>query len=344
MFISDRRDAGQTLGAVLRARYNLTWSKAKATIERRHVRVAGQIVADASFRVKSGKRISIAIGAIETPAEKKAAAAKKITNPAVVPDAKVKAKTPAIPKPEPKKPVRVLPSEMPDIVYSDDSVVVVNKPAGLTTMRHKDEAEEFGKGQRFLPKTAADLLPGLLGTPSQKLIAVHRIDRDTSGLVVFARTAGAAKMLEQQFRKHTVERKYLALVRGTPKPGRIISTIADDRGDGRRGAGEVGKKAVTSVSVKATWGEFALVECRLETGRTHQVRIHLGEVGTPLCGETVYDRPLNGKPYADGSGAKRVMLHAATLGFIHPESGEALRWEVPPPRDFLTLQTKLSTI
>src|SRR5438876_277006 len=86
---------------------------------------------------------------------------------------------------------------MPPIVfvYSDDAVVAVNKPAGLTTMRHREEAEEFGRGKRFLPKTLADMLPGLLGTPDRPAIAVHRIDRDTSGLVVFARTKAAAENL-----------------------------------------------------------------------------------------------------------------------------------------------------
>ena len=89
------------------------------------------------------------------------------------------------------------------------------------------------------------------------------------------------------------------------------------------------------------FGEFALVECRLETGRTHQVRIHLGEAGAPLCGEKVYDRPVNGKPLPDGSGATRPMLHAARLGFVHPDTGEAISWEAPPPDDFADLLERL---
>jgi 23S rRNA pseudouridine1911/1915/1917 synthase len=143
----------------------------------------------------------------------------------------------------------------------------------------------------------------------------------------------------KQFRTHSVDRRYLALTRGVPAAGRIESVLVRDRGDGRRGTTRKtrppdGKRAVTHVSVRETLGEFALVECRLETGRTHQVRIHLGEAGAPLWGETVYDRPVNGKPKSDGSGAKRPLLHAARLGFQHPETGESMAWEVPPPADF----------
>jgi 23S rRNA pseudouridine1911/1915/1917 synthase len=237
-----------------------------------------------------------------------------------------------------------------DIVYSDESIVVVNKPAGLTTMRHKKEAAEFGeRGKKFLPKTLADLLPSLLGTPGKPVIAVHRIDRDTSGVVVFARTRAAAEHLTKQFRKHTVDRRYLALTRVVPAAGRIESVLVRDRGDGRRGSTRMtnspdGRRAVTHVKVLERFGSFALVECRLETGRTHQVRIHLGEAGAPLCGEKVYDRPVNRKPLPDGSSATRPMLHAARLGIVHPDSGEALAWEAPPPADFVELLKRLQGI
>ncbi|HEY1187492.1 MAG TPA: RluA family pseudouridine synthase, partial [Gemmata sp.] len=219
--------------------------------------------------------------------------------------------------------------------------------AGLTTMRHKDEADEFGEhGQRFLTKTLGGMLPALLGTPDRAVTAVHRLDRDTSGLVVFARTRAAGEHLTLQFRKHSTDRRYLALTRGVPKAGRIASVFVPDRGDGRRGSttdlvAEDGKRAVTHVTVLETLGAFALVECRLDTGRTHQVRIHLGEAGSPLCGETVYDRPLDGRPLPDGSGAQRPMLHAARLGVVHPDSGAAMSWEVAPPADFQRLLEKL---
>ena len=237
----------------------------------------------------------------------------------------------------------------PLIRHADAQVVVVDKPAGLTTMRHDYEAAEFGaRGRHFLPPTLADLLPEMLaaGKPGSRprVRAVHRIDKETSGLVVFARTPEAEKNLAAQFREHTVERRYLALVRGVPADGRIESNLVRDRGDGRRGslsAAEDGQHAITHVRVVEDLGAFALVECRLETGRTHQVRIHLGELGAPLCGERVYDRPLNGQPLPEESGATRPMLHAATLGLTHPATGKRLHWDSPLPKDMADVLGRL---
>ena len=98
---------------------------------------------------------------------------------------------------------------------------------------------------------------------------------------------------------------------------------------------------MTHVRLVEDLGDYSLVECRLETGRTHQVRIHLGERGTPLCGEHVYDRPVHGRPLADGSGARRVALHAATLGFDHPATSRRVRWVAPLPRDMKELLKRL---
>jgi 23S rRNA pseudouridine1911/1915/1917 synthase len=222
------------------------------------------------------------------------------------------------------------------LVYADDQVAVVNKPAGLTTMRHDYEAAEFGRrAQRFLPRTLEDLLPSLL-QGGGRVRPVHRLDRDTSGLVVFARTPAAERHLGQQFRAHTIERRYLALVRGRAKSGRIESILVRDRGDGRRGSAPqpgTGQRAVTHVQVVEELGDFTLIECRLETGRTHQIRIHLGERGTPLCGERVYDRPLHGRPVPDNSSAPRILLHAASLGFVHPATGRRMSWTAPLPTD-----------
>jgi 23S rRNA pseudouridine1911/1915/1917 synthase len=231
-------------------------------------------------------------------------------------------------------------SLQPILRHVDAHVVVVDKPPGLTTMRHADETAAFGRrAQRYLPPTLADLLPALLaraGEKATKVRAVHRLDKETSGLVVFARTVAAERHLGRQFRAHSTERLYRALVRGWAREGRIESWLVDDRGDGRRGSttrpGQ-GRHAVTHVRVVETLSNYTLVECRLETGRTHQLRIHLGEAGTPVCGERVYDRPLHGKPAPDGSGARRVMLHAATLGFDHPATGKRLHFTSPLPRD-----------
>ena len=103
----------------------------------------------------------------------------------------------------------------------------------------------------------------------------------------------------------------------------------------------MGGQPVTHVRIVENLGDFTLVECRLETGRTHQVRIHLGEAGTPLCGERVYDRPLHGPPMSDGSGARATALHAATLGFDHPATGAHIRWTAPLPCDMQDLLQKL---
>jgi 23S rRNA pseudouridine1911/1915/1917 synthase len=345
-FVVDRREAGKTLAAVLRARFGLTWSQAKRLVEKRHVKVSGQVESDVARRLRAGKTVQIAAGTLELPGHPRRGERVKGRKG----DAGHEA-PPSRSKGSKSTHQRITPSPLhpfaPSLVYEDESLVVVNKPSGLTTMRHKEEAAEFGeRGKKFLPKTLADMLPAMLGAPGKPVIAVHRIDRDTSGLVVFARGRAAADHLTRQFRKHTVDRLYLALTRGIPPAGRIESVLVRDRGDGRRGSTRKsnppdGKRAVTHVKVLEALGNFALVECRLETGRTHQVRIHLGEAGTPLCGEKVYDRPVNSKPLPDGSGAARPMLHAARLGFVHPESGEALTWKAPPPEDFSKLLAHL---
>lgn len=341
---ADRKDNGQTLAAVLKVRLGLSWSQAKRAIDRRHVRVGGQIVADAAFRVKAGKRITIAGGTVEV---RSAVAEKPKTkkDPPLSREAKSSkpgAAAPAL-KTKSEKPKTKAPSNGFDILFSDAAVVVVNKPAGITTVRSAEDAEEFGVGKKFLPKTFAEQLPIALGTPDRPVVAVHRLDRDTTGVIVFARNKAVGQKLMAQFRKHTTDRRYVALVRGEPKAGRIESLLVPDRGDGRRGTGEGedAKKAVTYVKVIEQLGPYSLVECRLETGRTHQVRIHLGEAGAPLCGETVYDRPIHGQPVVDDSGATRPMLHAASLGFTHPVTNERLTYEVPPPADFAALLAKL---
>jgi 23S rRNA pseudouridine1911/1915/1917 synthase len=317
-FVVGRRDADQTVAAFLRARLNLPWSKAKRLVESGQVRVAGQKVTDPAQRLKLGKRVEV-VAQGPAPKGQKPARAKLKTAPQYD-------------------------GPQPELVYSDDSIAVVDKPAGLTTMRHPEEAAEFGeRGKKHLPATLADLLPVMLGRPGKAVRAVHRIDRDTSGLVVFARSGPAEEHLTEQFKAHTVDRRYLALVRGRPKAGTIESHIVRDRGDGRRGSSPVGEgqRAVTHVSVVDQFADFALVECRLETGRTHQVRIHLGEAGWPLCGERVYDRPVGGAPIPDGSGARRPMLHAARLGLTHPATGERMTWESSVAADLNALLSQL---
>ena len=215
--------------------------------------------------------------------------------------------------------VKVLPQSLappPDeldlrIVYLDKHVVVVEKPSGMTTTRHSEE-QDMSSRRRQLQPTLDELLPraiakiearGAKNTPGKKgpkkgirqVRAVHRLDRDTSGLLVFARTPEAQQHLEQQFRTHTTKRRYLAVVRGAVESQTIESRLVRDRGDGRRGSTtlpNVGRRAVTHVRAVERLGDYTLIECRLETGRTHQIRIHLSESGHPLCGDKVYGQPL----------------------------------------------------
>ena len=315
-FFVRREEAARTVADVLRRRLRLSLAQARGLVHQRRVRLAGLPCADPARRVKAGQRLEV----LRFP------------------------KTP--------RTLSCLPQGLPQPVirYIDRDVIVVDKPAGLTTMRHAEEAEEFGSRARsFLPATLADLLPELLakrqhGPPAKVIMPVHRLDKETSGLVAFARTPAAASNLGQQYRTHALERRYLALVRGKTKNQRIESYLVRDRGDGRRGSTAnpaLGKRAVTVVRVVEDLGAYTLVECRLETGRTHQVRIHLGEHGTPLCGERVYDRPLHGAPLADGSHAKRPMLHAARLGFQHPRIGKWMTWDAPLPHDMAGLVRRL---
>jgi 23S rRNA pseudouridine1911/1915/1917 synthase len=307
-FIVTSREAGSSILELVRKRMKLSWSQAKRLFSERRVVLAGTPCPNPGQRLRSGQHIEIQ-------------------------------------DPMPQKPM----AAVIKIRFLDKDIVVVEKPPGLTTMRHPEEALEFGhRAKKYLPPTLADLLPDLLagrkGERRSPVRAVHRLDKDTSGLVVFARTPAAEGHLGRQFRAHTVARKYLAVVRGQAKNARIESQFHRDRGDGRRGSGPsgaAGKIAITNVTVVERLGDFTLVECRLETGRTHQVRIHLGESGTPLCGERVYDRPMKGQPIKDKSGAPRLALHAAMLGFVHPSTGERLQFESRLPADLTNFMAEL---
>jgi len=221
-----------------------------------------------------------------------------------------------------------------DLVHVDTQIVVVRKPAGLSTVPfEKDE-------QGTLIQQAARLL----GQP--RLHVVQRLDRETSGLLVFARNAAAEHALAQQFRFHTIRRCYLALAHGEVRSATIRSLLVENRGDGLRGSIPEGlegarlprhvrdnaKHAVTQVDALSCRHGRTLIECRLQTGRTHQIRIHLSEAGHPLLGEKGYNRDYPG-PWIP---APRILLHAAELGFIHPVRQAPMRWIELPPADFLS--------
>jgi 23S rRNA pseudouridine1911/1915/1917 synthase len=236
--------------------------------------------------------------------------------------------------------------------YLDQHLVIVEKPAGMTSIRHREERNWTIRRRQQQP-TLEECLPRLIAQKVGKsrrglpppVRAVHRLDRGTSGLMVFARTVTAERSLGAQFKKHTIHRRYLAVVQGVLKePQRIESHLVRDRGDGRRGSTDdkaVGKRAVTHVAPLEALGEYTLVECRLETGRTHQIRIHLAELGMPLCGERVYHQPLGGTAKNDASDAPRIALHAAELGLAHPATGETLLVKMALPPDLAKWLEKL---
>lgn len=220
------------------------------------------------------------------------------------------------------------------LVHVDAHVVVVRKPAGIATVPFEDERDTLDR-----------LVQGLLrksvrpGTSVAPLGVVQRLDKETSGLLVFARTTAAKRGLSQQLRQRTVHRRYLALAHGAVQGGVIRSRLVQDRGDGRRGSTEradLGRESVTHVRVVERFARATLVECRLETGRTHQIRIHLAERGHPLLGERVYTRGYEGTLLP----APRILLHAAELGFDHPITSAPLRFEEPMPEDMLTVVTR----
>jgi 23S rRNA pseudouridine1911/1915/1917 synthase len=227
------------------------------------------------------------------------------------------------------------------IVHEDAHLVIIEKPAGVSSVPY--ERKESG--------TALDLIRGAWrranrAATATPLYTVHRIDKDTSGLLCFAKTRLAERGLHLVFQRHLAEREYLACAHGAVKSGRIESSLVADRGDGIRGStrrGGEGQHAVTHVEALEKLRGATLCRVRLETGRTHQIRIHLAESGHPLVGETVYIRDLlraGRQPIA----AERLMLHAATLGFEHPVTKLPLSFRAEPPADFSTIFTALRRI
>ena len=232
--------------------------------------------------------------------------------------------------PRPRDPMRE-----GELVYDDTHVVVIDKPAGVNSVPY--EERETG--------TAMDLIRGAwrrMGKPatSVPLHVVHRIDRATSGLLMFAKTKKAELGLAAQLRAHAMERQYICVAHGVVTSRRIESHLVADRGDGLRGSTTriaQGKRAVTHVEAREALRGATLCAVRLETGKTHQIRIHLAESGHPLVGETVYIRDYTGPVIT----SPRLMLHAATLGFVHPVTGERVSLSSPLPPDFTAVVDRL---
>ncbi len=290
--------AGETVTAFVKARTGEPWSVVKRWVERGKVLVDGAAVTDEAARVEKGQAIEVRMAA-----------------------------------PRPRDATRE-----GTLVYDDAHVVVIDKPAGVSSVPYEDR--ETG--------TAMDLIRGAwrrMGKPatSVALHVVHRIDRATSGLLMFAKSKRSERALAEQLREHDVDRLYLCVAHGKVPSRTIESVLIVDRGDGLRGStshANQGKRAITHVRALEALRSATLCEVRLETGRTHQIRIHLAEDGHPLVGETVYIRDYANSG-ATPIASPRLLLHAATLGFAHPITGDkvSLRSELPP--DFTDVVARL---
>jgi 23S rRNA pseudouridine1911/1915/1917 synthase len=238
-----------------------------------------------------------------------------------------------------------------DVLYEDEALLVVNKPAGLVV--HPARGHWSGtlvNGLLARPGFDADLAEPGDAAGAVRPGIVHRIDKDTSGVLVVAKTAASRESLKAQLSAHSVERAYLALTLGVPAAATIRTQYGRDRRSRLRFTSRVddGKLAVTHVKVleRLAAGRAALVECRLETGRTHQIRVHLAErAKTPLIADALYGRPANDSDLAGVSvRLGRQALHAAVLGFDHPLTRERLRFEAPPPDDFARALAELRAL
>jgi len=308
-FVIAAEQAGGTVAAAVRALAGgaeaLSWRAAKELCVAGRVAVDGHPAIDPAARVEEGQRLTIGEHAAE-PAH------------------------------------RIL-------VHIDSALVVADKPPGVLTT----PVERTDRGTLLhlaaVEVRRHDARKGIQGSPS--LRAVQRLDRDTSGLLVFARTVTAERHLQAQLKSRTVWRRYLALVHGHAVAGTYSTHLMADRGDGLRGSWErlrrepgekppvSAKPAVTHVTVERQFRDATLVSCRLETGRQHQIRIHLSEAGTPLLGEPIYVRGSWLKGAKER--ARRPMLHAVELGFVHPGTRKELRFTAEPPPDFARLLATL---
>ena len=227
------------------------------------------------------------------------------------------------------------------IVLEDEHLLVVDKPAGLVV--HPAAGNRDGTLVNALLHHCAGQLSGIGGVARPGI--VHRIDKDTSGLLVVAKSDAAHEGLAKQFADHSIERAYLAVVNGHPLPraGTIRGRIG--RSDANRkkmallpDSSHRGKHAVTHYKTLEMLDNCALVECRLETGRTHQVRVHMASTGHALLGDPVYGRAnARLRPILQKLDFRRQALHAAVLGFVHPVTGDRLRFESDLPPDMREL-------
>jgi 23S rRNA pseudouridine1911/1915/1917 synthase len=306
----DSEHAGQRLDRFLNGEVSsLSRTRIKALIESGCAAIDGKTIEDPNFRVKPDTKLTLNI-------------------------------------PEPIEDQLEPQSIALDILYEDEELLVLNKPAGLVV--HPGAGNPDKTLVNALLAHCGDSLRGIGGVKRPGI--VHRIDKDTSGLMIVAKTDVAHKKISEQFSAHTIERRYDALIWGVPSP--LSDTIHGAIGRSSRNRKKMavvergGKDATTHYQVIASYGMLAChVSCELETGRTHQIRVHMTNLGHGLIGDQLYGRGTRRGIPEPVSGAvrefKRQALHAATLGFTHPTSNQDLRFEISPPEDFEVLKSAL---
>lgn len=246
-----------------------------------------------------------------------------------------------------------LPEAIPlTILYEDADLIVLDKAAGMAV--HPGPGSETGTLVSALLHHCAGQLSGIGGVARPGI--VHRLDKDTSGVMVAAKTDRAHQGLSALFARHDIERAYVALTRGAPEPrsGRIETRLGRSPHDRKKMAvlKSGGREAITDYVVERAFGPAARplasrVLCRLHTGRTHQIRVHLASRGAPCLGDPVYGSGAPAKPVreaVEAAGLKRQALHAAVLGFVHPVTGALMRFETPLPADMAELEAGLARL
>jgi 23S rRNA pseudouridine1911/1915/1917 synthase len=342
LHLSDE-DNGQTLGTVLKKRMpSWTWGQTREAILKRRVQVNGNLCLDQARKVNSKDVIKVWRESLPKPVQPSAVKIIYVDDFIVVVE-----KPPGITSTRHFE-ERLLTKKRKQLQPTLEELLPESLAKHFES-KSKETETDSGRNKR-LPPLNQKTKKRLTGSDAQKqlerrmkrfdVIAVHRLDRDTSGLMVFARTPSIAKVLGVAFRKHEVVRKYHAVVHGHPLEQTFDSILVRDRGDGKRGTLPVGReedstsqRAITHVKSIEKIGPYSMVECQLETGRTHQIRIHLAEAGHLLCGDAIYHRAADGKVTLDSSQAPRQALHSATLEFHHPISNELLKFKMPWPAD-----------
>ena len=253
------------------------------------------------------------------------------------------------------------------IHHVDGDVVIVEKPSRMETLRRNSDLNWSWERKNRQP-TLNECVPRLIGEHAAakrkseknslrfpKLYPVHRIDRDSSGLLVFARNKEAQTKVIHQFAQHAAVRKYLAIIPGKIEDQTITSQFIRNRGDGLRGSTtdtSIGEHATTHFKTLQTFERldeqtgqqiFSELECSLETGRTNQIRIHLAELGHPICGDIKYRGPFGQPPVVDDSRIFRMALHATRLTFEHPTSGKLMDFTTPWPKKMQVFLEKLES-